>query len=76
MAPETYALATVIDERRKARKMTLRDLAEASGVPHSTLHRGLTVDPDEFRGKHLRGIAKALDLRVSSLYRLAEKRAA
>lgn len=73
MAPETYRLATVIETRREARKMSLRDLANASGVPLTTLHRGLTTNPDKFDIAQLRSIAKALDLRLSSLIRLTEK---
>jgi len=75
MAPETYRLAAVIDERREARGMSLRDLADASHIPLATLHRNLTGNPDEFKHKHLLAIAGALDLRLSSLIRLTEKAA-
>lgn len=73
MAPETYRLATVIEERREARKMSWRDLADATGEATTTLHRNVTRKPENLTFAVLLCIAKALDLRLSSLIRLAER---
>ena len=73
-SPET-PLSHVIDQLRRQHGLTWRDLAAVTGESTTTLHRNIVHRPDDLKMRHLRAIAGALDLRLSSLIRLTEKAA-
>lgn len=52
---------------RAAAALSLRDLAERSGVPHSTIHSLEMGYQQDTSTEHLRKLAAALDVEVSKL---------
>lgn len=57
------------------KKISIRQLAEATAIPATTLYRRLTIG-ESFQAKELEAIAKILGLQVSDLWAEAEEKTA
>lgn len=73
--PWTLALASQIRAERSARRLTMDQVAELSGIPRTTYVRIEYAETDIDADQMWR-LARAYDLRVSELSRRAEERMA